>query len=225
MAMTPAEEKLEAERYMVNVNLITKAFGKIGMATMVHLIHAREESTEAGIRAAQISGGGSSASETTATEAAALSGLPDGENDKDDWRRHVVPDPLGEAIAHVLTGIVEIARLTKQVDRRVSVVVHAADKLAGRPTTLDQCQCCDKDVQGRGRDRIVSGYCPACYKAWCKAGRPDRLLWEVKRRSWLADAGRRMTDDDAAVKDVADIVRPPQWSKQTWTTDQRKRLS
>jgi len=46
------------------------------------------------------------------------------------------------------------------------------------------CQRCSRWVAGTSSDRIRSGWCPACYQAWRRAGCPDRTDWN-------------RTDDDA----------------------------
>lgn len=44
------------------------------------------------------------------------------------------------------------------------------------------CQACERDVTGSAVDRLKSGYCPACYIAWGRAGRPDRAQFAAGRR-------------------------------------------
>ncbi len=44
------------------------------------------------------------------------------------------------------------------------------------------CQACGRQVSGSGNDRLRRGYCPACYRAWRRAGRPDRSEFEAARR-------------------------------------------
>jgi hypothetical protein len=67
--------------------------------------------------------------------------------------------------------------------------------LGGRQSSLQGvCQCCDRDVAGTSVDRLRSGYCPECYAAWGRAGRPGsdpqqpgdlRGRWERQRRAQL----------------------------------------
>lgn len=43
------------------------------------------------------------------------------------------------------------------------------------PPGAGHCQRCSTWVSGSSTDRIKSGYCERCYKAWQRAGNPDRV--------------------------------------------------
>lgn len=75
--------------------------------------------------------------------------------------------------------------LHKELERAVSSTVHAfrlATSIVGAtvpPAEAEapgagHCQRCNVWVSGSASDRIKSGYCERCYKAWQRAGNPDR---------------------------------------------------
>ena len=75
--------------------------------------------------------------------------------------------------------------LHAELERAVSSTVHAfrlATSIVGAtvpPAEAEapgagHCQRCNVWVSGSASDRIKSGYCERCYKAWQRAGNPDR---------------------------------------------------
>ena len=65
-----------------------------------------------------------------------------------------------------------------------------------REVTLGTCQACLRDdVPNTPNDRIVAGYCPACFKAWQRTAdesgvRRDRMTFERSRRDLkVVDSG------------------------------------
>ena len=75
--------------------------------------------------------------------------------------------------------------LRAELERAVSATVHAfrlATSIVGQtvpPAEAEapgagHCQRCNVWVSGSASDRIKSGYCERCYKAWQRAGNPDR---------------------------------------------------
>ena len=78
--------------------------------------------------------------------------------------------------------------LRAELERAQSAVVHAfrlASSIAAQtvapveadPPGAGHCQRCAVWVAGTAKDRIKSGYCERCYKAWQRAGNPDRVLF------------------------------------------------
>jgi len=69
-------------------------------------------------------------------------------------------------------------------------VLHVSQTMRERASqsTLGTCQACFRDdVPNVGSDRIVAGYCPACFKAWQRTAegtgsRQDRMTFEASRR-------------------------------------------
>jgi hypothetical protein len=80
--------------------------------------------------------------------------------------------------------------MTKELDAAAhawQVIIHCADSVKGRQTTLGVCRACHRDdVPNVPSDRIRSGYCSACFKAWTRTdhgnGRMDRLAFEHTRQ-------------------------------------------
>lgn len=129
-------------------------------------------------------------------------------------------DPLRANIEEIFASISEISGHAKRVHRLRQVVLHAGDKLKGRQTTLSQCQACNRDVSNVGDDRLRSGYCDACRKAWDREPQPrDRLRFELRRRQELAAAAQgeptrdlvqdRPADDQVAAMRSAGALPAP----------------
>ena len=55
-----------------------------------------------------------------------------------------------------------------------------AARRGARLARLGTCMVDDEPAQ-----RIISGFCEACYRAWVRAGMPDRSAWIVQRRRKL----------------------------------------
>lgn len=69
--------------------------------------------------------------------------------------------------------------------RAVRNTQHAAKKGKHNPEEhgpAGVCLACYRDVTGTPIDRLRSGYCPTCYRAWLRAGKPDRFRFERERR-------------------------------------------
>lgn len=113
------------------------------------------------------------------TESSATAGLRAGD-EPDDWRRHDEPaDPVGDAIAEVFDTMREVTRLLRIVDDQVGYVL--ATGAPRRVSSVASCEACTRDVLCTPEDRLVSGYCGACYRAWVRAGRPDRANFARER--------------------------------------------
>jgi len=94
-------------------------------------------------------------------------------------------DPtLGAVMANEQMGRM-LDDLHAELERAVSATVHAfriASSWAAQtvapavaaPPGAGHCQRCNVWVSGSASDRIKSGYCERCYKAWQRAGNPDR---------------------------------------------------
>lgn len=75
----------------------------------------------------------------------------------------------------------------EDAERSWDVILHCSESIRGRQHSLAMCQACLRDdVPNIGNDRIRSGYCAACFVAWCRTdkgkGRQDRLGFERSRR-------------------------------------------
>lgn len=60
------------------------------------------------------------------------------------------------------------------------------------------CECCGRKVEGTAADKLKSGFCPSCYQAWWRAGRPERAPWIVVRRAWLDEQQAGGEEGEAA---------------------------
>ena len=97
-------------------------------------------------------------------------------------------DPtLGAVMANEQTARM-VDDLRAELERAESAMMHAfrlASSLASavvapaeaEPAGAGHCQRCAVWVSGSAKDRIKSGYCERCYKAWRRAGMPDRVLF------------------------------------------------
>lgn len=97
-------------------------------------------------------------------------------------------DPtLGAVMANEQTARM-VDDLRAELERAESAIMHAfrlASSLASAvvapaeadPPGAGHCQRCAVWVAGTAKDRIKSGYCERCYKAWQRAGNPDRALF------------------------------------------------
>ena len=78
--------------------------------------------------------------------------------------------------------------LAAELERAQSAMVHAfrlATSIVGQtvppaeadPAGAGHCQRCARWVAGTASDRVKAGYCERCYKAWQRAGNPDRVTF------------------------------------------------
>jgi hypothetical protein len=78
--------------------------------------------------------------------------------------------------------------LAAELERAQSAIIHAfrlATSIVGQTVApaeaeapgAGHCQRCSVWVSGSSSDRIKSGYCERCYKAWQRAGNPDRVVF------------------------------------------------
>lgn len=117
----------------------------------------------------------------------ALQGAP--ENPGDPW--HTPDDPAAEArqwmadVRKLFAALIKLAndgrRIVEEIERR-----NAALGNQPAPTRTPgggDCTACGRYVSGATDDRLRSGYCDACRKAWERAGRPDRAAFENERRT------------------------------------------
>lgn len=84
------------------------------------------------------------------------------------------------AVDASLTAAVHALRETHAALSQLTARLHT-----GRPeqrTNIADCEACGRTVANTPNDRLRSGYCMACRKAWDRAGRPDRVAFERARR-------------------------------------------
>lgn len=110
-----------------------------------------------------------------------------------------IADPVLKLLTAVFHELDEVVRHAARMESKRKLI-HRASRTTGRPSSLQgECMCCGRAVAGSHSDRLRSGYCEPCYRAWLDAGKPGsdpqeagnpRALWEAERRAFLAQAGR-----------------------------------
>lgn len=111
------------------------------------------------------------------------------------------PDPTLEVIVELFAELAEVAGTLVRVIARRDYVMALHGERRGRESSLQgECRCCDRAVAGTSSDRLKSGYCPACYKAWERDGRPgaDPQLPGLVRRRWERDRRARLRERQAS---------------------------
>lgn len=114
----------------------------------------------------------------------------EGNQRPDDWRDY--PDPAGRALDEILGALAEAAGVLcgeNGAERKIAYVEAVPIDREARAKELPgagDCNACGKFCSGARSDRIVSGYCDPCLRAWIRAGRSDRAEFERKRRESAA---------------------------------------
>jgi hypothetical protein len=96
----------------------------------------------------------------------------------EEWEWDLVANALDTAFRQL--GV--MAGLARSVRRRIEYVLDVYKKSDVRQPGSGICRACLKQVPGIGSDRLRSGYCDACRKAWARADYPDRVEFEFSRR-------------------------------------------
>lgn len=94
------------------------------------------------------------------------------------WLAH-----LSDAVRTTATSLSNLTLLTHEIGS----ITISTPYTAGRGGQ-GNCEVCDHIAPGTDTDRLRSGFCGACYKAWDRAGRPDRAQFKRDRRVVLAAA-------------------------------------
>jgi hypothetical protein len=110
-------------------------------------------------------------------------------------------DPRSDLVADWLSELTDLARdvwaTTGRCERLLWLVEHRGDVRAGRVATGGACLACDRWVAGTTVDRLRSGYCDACRKAFERwresASDPsDHVAFRQWRRAFLRQAEMAM---------------------------------
>lgn len=174
---------------------------------LLDLLRRREYGTENdSLRSRSYDTGGGGSSDDTQTEAAALRGLPPGnehgEGDPDDWSRHVQADPIGRVIEEALSALSEMGRYARVFEGKLGIVLNADAAVKAAANRGSKCSVCARPVDGTERDILHRGrYCGACNKAWERAGRPHEIAemhWAEGRREELGAVGKIWGQDSPA---------------------------
>lgn len=120
--------------------------------------------------------GGRSSATTSSTERMATSMMPD-ELEAD---RNLVQDTFATLASVVSLG------------QRMSNLRATPVEPSLLPAGAGECVCCGHWCTGQARrtgvepDRVRAGFCDACYRAWLRAGRPERSAFVLERRDQAA---------------------------------------
>lgn len=127
-------------------------------------------------------GGSRGTDDTSSTErAAGLGGPLDAKPRPNRWRG---------VDARLARAYTTADRAAKDLKTLVADIVQHAEDLDPIPVGTGECQACgrfcrpDKDRPG---NRLRSGLCPTDYRAYLRAGQPDRGYWIHQRRGDLTD--------------------------------------
>lgn len=110
----------------------------------------------------------------TSTETAAISNL---EGDQPD-EHHDLTVAAARHLENAVNAIASLLATLDSIDKKSAVSSHA--------NPGGTCAACLRHVEGTADDRIRAGYCEADYRAWLRAGRPDRVRFEYDRRAETA---------------------------------------
>lgn len=148
--------------------------------------------------------GGFAQTGSTSTERAALRWASESAEDAaaagrrvepDDPERDVERDVAADALRELVVNIDGAAMFIGDADRSRKFLLSIQGRQhdpedAQAPT---RCALCPAIVTNVGDDRLRSLYCPACYKAWQRAGAPqdtvERRRFERERLAKLQDRG------------------------------------
>jgi hypothetical protein len=87
-------------------------------------------------------------------------------------------DRMGRDVALVSGAFADLIVLVAELG-----TVTSTDPRALTKTGQGTCPACDHFCSGAVNDRLVSGLCDTDYRAWCRAGRPERFQWINQRRA------------------------------------------
>lgn len=121
---------------------------------------------------------------------------PDGTDDDTGpvWQQREgqhLADQCAAAVAELDDWLRQGSRLNAKVLRLLPQQHHVAEMLArhadARFNGAGECKACGEWVEGVDADqdtghRLRRGLCPACYKRWERAGRPDLVTWIADQR-------------------------------------------
>lgn len=93
-------------------------------------------------------------------------------------------DPIWEAVRDIATTLSDLASLSESIDAKLRFIASGP---TDKQLVVHKCLACDREVMGTPSDRIRSGMCFACYRAWLREGRPYRDGFFRKIKAELAE--------------------------------------
>ena len=124
-------------------------------------------------------------------------GAPDDETHiaPDEWRTAEI-DRVNTLVVRLYGESLAAVTVMRRVEGLKRLIDNRGDARYGRQSSVTDCLCCEATVTGMGEDRIKSGYCPSCYKAWERYRQvhtdPDHEMFRRARRREMA------TDEERA---------------------------
>jgi hypothetical protein len=113
----------------------------------------------------------------------------------DNWEAPA--DPVREHIAELFALLAEAAGISARIDKLSQYLDNDHSRAATRQSSLaGDCGRCGTTVTGAPKDKLVSGYCSRCRKAWERAGYPDRLKFERDYQTMHGDADQALENDE-----------------------------
>jgi hypothetical protein len=103
-------------------------------------------------------------------------------------------DTIDQAAKRFRNAIDQCWNYAIEAEAAWDLINRVTDMHRWRPSTLGTCQACQRNDVGKNTrdpdDRIRAGYCPACFRAWCRTAdetgvRMDRPAFEASRRPSL----------------------------------------
>jgi hypothetical protein len=95
--------------------------------------------------------------------------------------KHLETDPVFQAVKKLAECLGEMADLARRSEQHARFVLETKERT--KEAQIVHCEACLREVANTPNDRLRSGYCPMCYMAWIRAGRPYRLTFEISRRT------------------------------------------
>lgn len=132
----------------------------------------RESAQADGYPSSSMGGDGRGGSESSSTENAALA----------EHRRDVIHDDALACRHNMNDAVDALLRALRSTQHAEQKGTLSAEDVSPAGT----CLACHRKVEGTANDRLRSGYCAACYRAWLRDGKPDRLRFERARRQEAA---------------------------------------
>ncbi len=189
----------QAENLARKVEHARTMLAKFDQPTITELLRRGQLTSEPdGFPGGGTSNGSKSSDETTATEAAALRGLPNDANEPDDWSKHAVLDPIADLITEITQRLGEVHDIARIIDKKRQVVMFAADSKRGREQVTSACRICHELPAVKG------AMCTNDYNDWWKHGSPDRLAWEM----WKLQTTKKDADTNGTVLMVPECPPP-----------------
>jgi hypothetical protein len=85
-------------------------------------------------------------------------------------------DPVFDTVKELAQTLADITQLAIKIDDKLKFVLEAGER--SKNNEVPTCMACGEITM-----RPRSGYCPADYQAWLRAGRPYRASFEADRRA------------------------------------------